>query len=152
MGRPTLYTQELADQICERLANGESMRSVCRDDKMPCMTSVFKWLREKAEFAQQYARAKEESADALFEELLDIADNGTNDWMETQGKDGENIGWKLNGEAMQRSRLRVDTRKWALSKLKPKKYGERIETHHSGAIGVTELTDEQLARIAAGSS
>lgn len=126
MGRPTLYTQDLADLICERLAMGESMRSVCRDDAMPAMSTVFKWLREKEDFSQQYARAKEESADALFEELLDIADNGTNDWMERNNAEGDNIGWQLNGEHVQRSRIRLDTRKWALSKLKPKKYGDKI--------------------------
>lgn len=126
-GRPSLYSVELADQICERLANGESMRSVCRDENMPAMSSVFKWLREIPQFSQQYAKAKEESADALVEDMLDIADDGTNDWMEKHGKDGENIGWQLNGEHIQRSKLRVDVRKWAASKLKAKKYGDKIE-------------------------
>lgn len=102
------------------------MRTVCADDAMPCMTTVFKWLREKPEFTQQYTRAKEESADAMFEEMMDIADDGTNDWMEAHTKEGEALGWRENGEALQRSRLRVDTRKWALSKLKPKKYGDKI--------------------------
>lgn len=126
-GRPTLYTVELADLICERLANGESMRSVCRDESMPAMSSVFKWLREIPQFSQQYAKAKEESADALVEDMLDIADDGTNDWMEKHDKDGENIGWQLNGEHIQRSKLRVDVRKWAASKLKAKKYGDKLE-------------------------
>ena len=125
-GRPSDYTQELADEICQRLASGASMRTVCADDAMPCMTTVFKWLREKPEFTQQYTRAKEESADAMFEEMMDIADDGTNDWMEAHTKEGEALGWRENGEALQRSRLRVDTRKWALSKLKPKKYGDKI--------------------------
>jgi len=113
------------------------------------MSTVFKWLREKPEFSQQYARAKEESADALFEELLEIADDGTNDWMERQNAEGENIGWQLNGEHVQRSRLRLDTRKWALSKLKPKKYGDRIHTEHSGTIGLSELSDDDLDRLIA---
>jgi len=134
-GRPTDYSQPLADTICERLAQGESMRSVCRDEAMPGMTSVFKWLREREEFAKQYARAKEESADALFEELLEIADNGTNDWMEKHDQDGACIGYMLNGEHVQRSRLRLDTRKWALSKLKPKRYGERISAELTGVNG-----------------
>ncbi len=151
-GRPSDYTQELADHICERLALGESMRSIARDDSMPAMSTLFKWLRLHKEFAEQYARAKEESADALFEELLDIADDGRNDYMERLDDEGNSVGYQFNGEHVQRSKLRVDARKWALSKLKPKKYGDRLETHHSGSIGVSELTDEQLARIAAGSS
>lgn len=129
-GRPTIYSPELAARICAELACGRSLRSVCRADDMPGLETVFRWLREKPEFRDQYEQAKNESADALFEEMLDIADDGTNDWMQIHDKDGENIGWKLNGENVQRSRLRVDVRKWAASKLKPKKYGERVDLNH----------------------
>lgn len=79
-GRPSKYTKELADAICERLAMGESMRTVCIGETMPAMSTIFKWLRENDKFSEQYARAKQESADAMAEEILDIADNGTNDW------------------------------------------------------------------------
>lgn len=127
MAGVTQYTSDKADVICERLAMGESMRSICRDDSMPAMSTVFKWLREVEEFSEQYARAKEESADALFEDLLEIADDGTNDWMERNSSDGSSLGWAINGEHIQRSRLRIDARKWAMSKMKPKKYGEKIQ-------------------------
>ena len=106
------------------------MRTVCKAEDMPCMTSVFKWLRERPEFAHQYAKAKEESADALVEEMLDIADDGTNDWMEQHSQEGEAVGYKINGEAVQRSRLRVETRKWIAAKLKPKKYSEKVDLNH----------------------
>lgn len=112
---------------------------------MPDKTTVFKWLRERPEFLAQYARAKEESADALADEMLDIADDGSNDWMELHHR--ENVGWVENGEAMQRSRLRVDTRKWIASKLKPKKYGEKLDLNAEvkAAITVTTLRhDESL--------
>lgn len=125
-GRPTDYSEELADQICARLAEGESMRSISVDDTMPAMTTLFRWLREKPEFRQQYEKAKEEAADALTEEMLDIADDASNDWMVRHGKDDQES-WQLNGEHVQRSRLRIDTRKWIASKLKPKKYGEKLE-------------------------
>lgn len=131
MGRPSKYTQDLADSICEQLATGDSMRTVCKPDDMPAMSTVFRWLREHKEFQEQYARAKEEAADALVEEIQDIADDGSNDWMEHHDKDG-NTGWKLNGEHVQRSRLRVDTRKWVASKLKPKKYGDRVDVTSGG--------------------
>lgn len=129
-GRPTSYSIELADIICERLASGESMRSISRDDGMPASSSMFKWIRENKEFSEQYAIAKQESADAWVEEILDIADDGSNDWMEVYSKgksEEESIGWKVNGECIQRSRLRVDTRKWAASKMNPKKYGDKIQ-------------------------
>ena len=132
-GRPTIYTQDLSDIICERLSLGESMRSVSRDPDMPASATMFRWLREKPEFREQYEIAKEESADALVEEMLEIADDGTNDWMESHGQDGENMGYKINGEHVQRSRLRVDVRKWAASKLKPKKYSDRHAVDHTSS-------------------
>ncbi len=135
MGRPTDYTLELSDLICSRIAEGESMRSISRDENLPAMSTLFKWLRTHSEFSEQYARAKEQSTDALFEDLLDIADDGTNDWMEKHDEEGGCIGWRENGEAMQRSKLRVDVRKWALSKLKPKKYGDKIQQEISGPDG-----------------
>ena len=132
-GRPSTYSKELADAICERLACGESMRSICKDDAMPAMSTFFKWLREHEEFSKLYAIAKEECAETLFDEILDIADNSTNDWMENN--DPDNPGYRLNGEAIQRARLRVDTRKWAASKLKPKKYGERVTQDNISSDG-----------------
>lgn len=113
------------------------MRTVCSDEKMPAMTTIFRWLREKEDFQQQYARAKQEAADALSEEMLDIADDGTNDWMKRFGGEGEAMGYQFNGEHVQRSKLRIDTRKWLASKLKPKRYGDKQEVEHSGNIDFT---------------
>lgn len=127
-GRPSIYTQELADRICAELAMGKSMRTVLKADGMPVMDTVFRWLREKPEFSDQYVKAKAESADALVEEIIDIADSGSNDWMENN--DPDNPGYRVNGEHIQRSRLRVDSRKWIASKLKPKKYGEKLDMNH----------------------
>jgi hypothetical protein len=134
-GRPTDFTQALADLICSELAAGVSLRTVCAGEDMPCMRTVFYWLRTQPLFLHQYARAKEESADALVEDILDIADNGTNDWMEQHDEDGAAVGWRFNGEALQRSKLRVDTRKWIAARLKPKKYGDRLSTEVTGADG-----------------
>lgn len=143
-GRPSDYTEELAETICLRLAEGESLRSVCRDDDMPSKQAVLRWLARNESFRAQYVRAKEEGAEAIAEELFDIADDGSNDWMEKLDKDGEVIGYQLNGEHVQRSKLRIDTRKWYLSKIMPKKYGERIQ--HDQSITMTNLTDEELDR------
>ena len=126
MGRPSDYSPEIADLICERIADGISLREICRTEDMPSKAAVFRWLAAHAEFRDQYARAREAQADALADELLDIADDGDNDWMERKGEDGQSLGWRENGEAIQRSRLRVDTRKWIASKLKPKKYGDKL--------------------------
>lgn len=133
MGRPSDFTQELADRICAELAEGKSLRTVCRADDMPDKSTVFKWLRTIPEFADHYTKAKEEAADALFEETVDIADDGSNDWIASN--DPDNPGYKFNNEHYQRSRLRVDTRKWMMSKMKPKKYGDRVTQEHTGPNG-----------------
>jgi len=135
-GRPTDYTPELAVEICSRLATGESLRSICRDDHMPNKTTVFKWLFENKfpEFNDQYAQARAMQAETMAEEMLDIADDGTNDWMERFDSEGNATGYQLNGEHVQRSKLRIDTRKWAASKLLPKRYGDRITTEHTGKV------------------
>lgn len=125
MARPSEYTQEKADLICSLLSQGLSLRSVCAKKGMPDAATVFKWMRTHEEFLKQYARAKQESADAMAEEILDISDEGQNDWMERHY--GENVAWVTNGEAIQRSKLRVDTRKWLMAKMKPKKYGESLD-------------------------
>lgn len=131
-GRPSGYKQNIADKICEMLSEGKSLRSVCKEKGMPAAATVFKWMRENEEFLKQYARAKQESADAMAEEVIDISDDGTNDWMEDQYMKGKSPGWKVNGEAVQRSKLRVDTRKWLMSKMKPKKYGDKIDMTTNG--------------------
>lgn len=140
-GRPTDYTQELADTICERLSEGESLRTVCKADDMPNKASVFRWIRTHKEFCDQYTRAKQESADALIDGMLDIADDANNDYMERLGKDGQTEGYQLNGEHVNRSRLRIETRKWLAIKLQPKKYGELVKSvvDQKTAVTVVEI-------------
>jgi hypothetical protein len=162
MARPTDFTQETADTICQRIASGESLRGVCRSDDMPDASTVFRWLASNAEayagFREQYARARDIQADALVDEILEISDDGSNDWMERHNSEGESAGWQLNGEHVQRSRLRVDSRKWFASKVAPKKYGERVQQEITGPNGgpvetkatldVASLTNEQLRALA----
>jgi hypothetical protein len=132
MGRRSDYTPELADTICERIADGQSVREIAAAEDMPAMSTIFRWLSERAEFQEQYARAKEAQAEYMADEILHIADDGTNDWMERGS--GENKAWVENGEALGRSRLRIDARKWLLGKLQPKKYGDKVAHEHGGVI------------------
>lgn len=132
MARPTDYTPELVSLICGRIAEGESLRAVCRDPDMPVTSTVMLWISKYPEFTEQYAKAMEARADAMFDELLEIADDGTNDWMEKKNAEGEIVGWTLNGEHVQRSKLRVDARKWALARMSPRKYGDAVNLKHSG--------------------
>lgn len=141
-GRPSLYSLELADSICERLVLGESLRSICRDDAMPAISCVFKWLREHPAFAEQYTRAKEEQADTLADEIVEIADEKDYEKVEI---DGVPLAVKFDSTAVARNRLRVDARKWAASKLKPKKYGDKVSQEISGPGGAPIETKSEVA-------
>ncbi len=134
MGRPSDFTEETANLICEQIALGLSLREICQSDEMPDKSTVFRWLTANETFRDQYARAREAQMEHWAEEVLEIADDGSNDWMERQRQDGstETV---LDHEHVQRSRLRVDSRKWLMSKLAPKKYGDKVDLTHTGKDG-----------------
>ena len=119
-GRPSTFTPALAEAICERLSDGESLRSICRDEGMPPASTVRQWhIDDVAGFSAQYACARNLGLDAIAEEIQEIADDSSRDTISTEDGDRQNIEW------VNRSRLRVDARKWLLSKLRPDKYGDR---------------------------
>ena len=124
-GRPSKFSQERADAICEQIVQGKSVRQICQQQCMPAERTVYYWLEKDREFCQQYARAREAQADNLFEECLAIADETEGDVVLATGEDGKAIA-RPNPANVQRARLRVDTRKWAAGKLAPKKYGEHF--------------------------
>lgn len=122
VGRPSKYSNRIADEICERLADGESLRTICAAENMPNRATVFRWLAANTEFRDQYNAARDAQADALADEILDIADDSQGDtYVDAEGRQ------RVDSEAIARSRLRVDARKWIAAKLKPKAYGERQE-------------------------
>lgn len=143
VGRPSKYTEALAERICEMIASGSSLRTVAKTEGMPMVATMFSWMRQHPEFLKQYEQAKQEQADALAEDMLDIADDGTNDWMEVHDKDGNSVGYKLNGEHVQRSKLRIETRKWIAERMKPKKYGAKVDVAH----GMTDPMAALLSRM-----
>lgn len=131
-GRPSIYSEELANKICTRLASGESLRRICLDEGMPEARTVHYWLVDgkHESFFQQYARARAIQAEQMFDEILDIADDGENDYMTiTKGNETYNV---EDREVTNRSRLRVDSRKWYLSKVLPKKYGDKLDLTTDG--------------------
>lgn len=135
-GRPSKFTHALADRICERLTAGESLRAVCRDESFPDEVTVRRWATEDRHgFSAQYTKAREAGYLAMSDEVLEIADYGTNDtYLDNDGNK------RTDYDVVQRSRLRVDTRKWLLSKMLPKVFGDKIE-HQHGA------TDELLSAL-----
>ena len=116
VGRPSSFMQDVADDICSLLAQGESLRKICERPGMPSISMVFRWLNERTEFRDQYARAREAQTESMLEDVLMIADSAT-------------------PEDVQVAKLRVDARKWAMSKLAPKKYGDKVTQEISGIDG-----------------
>ena len=116
-GRPSKYTKEIGDEICDLIAQGYSLRRVRETlPSCPDLKTVFAWFRTQPEFLQQYTRAKEDAADLLVDQMLHLADTVDD----------------MNPNAVNKARLQVDTRKWIAMKLKPKKYGDRVDLTTDG--------------------
>ena len=108
MGRPSDYLEEVADDICSLLANGESLKTICERPGMPNRSTIYRWLRGNDDFRNNYARATEDRADAMFEDILTIADTVKEDAVE-----------------IAKAKLKIDTRKWVLSRMNPKKFSDK---------------------------
>jgi hypothetical protein len=117
-GRPSKFTDELAEDICARIAGGTSLIQICKAEEMPHKVTVLRWLDKKPDFAAKYARARELMADHYFDLMQDIADSATT-------------------ETVQVAKVRLDTMRWRVSKLLPKKYGDKVDIEHNGNVGVT---------------
>lgn len=117
--KPVKFSQSIANTLCERIGNGESLRSVCLDSNMPCKSAVMKWLGDNVKFVDQYAHARENQADFYADEIIEIADS-TDD--------------------PAKARLQIDARKWKASRMAPKKYGDRIAQEISGKDGAPLIT------------
>ena len=123
-GRPRSITDEMIIEVCDRVADGETIRQIARDDYMPVASTIYLELSRNETFSDQYVKAKEAQLTRWEDELIEIADDGSNDWVDREVDKGR-IVTVADTDHMNRSRLRVDTRKWIMSKRAPKKYGDR---------------------------
>lgn len=128
------FSQELFDTICDRLAGGESLRSICADEDMPSQVSVFKWIGRDEELAKQYARAREAQADAIFDEVLHIANTPMLGEKRKINADGTIE--VTEGDMIEHRRLQIDARKWMAGKLRPKVYGDKLDLNHGGGLTI----------------
>lgn len=126
VGRPTKYTKALADKMCLRIENGESVRDVCEDEKMPSLSMFFRWVRDHEYFREQYTRAKDIQADVEFANIDKIAEKAVDMIV---GDD------KSDGARVQAIKLQVDTKKWILARKAPQKYSDKIRNEHTGKDG-----------------
>lgn len=146
-GRPSSYTKEVGDKICEIISTSEKgLSTIEKMGGMPSHVTILKWLRDIPEFLTQYTRAKEEQSDFMAEQIISIADDGSKDTFEGHFGPQENKEWTS------RSKLRVEARKWVAAKLKPKKYGDKIDHTTQGekinSFDFKGLTFEELNKLA----
>ena len=135
VGRPTEYNQEIAEKICEQLSNGMSLRAICTASGTPARCTVYRWLNENADFQDQYARARDKQADYFAEEIIEIADSV-----------------EAESASVAKAKLQIDARKWAASKIAPKKYGDKSEIDVKSSDGsmrpAVRLDAEEYRKIA----
>lgn len=132
IGRGIPYSREVMDRIYARMAGGESIKDICDSADMPNARTVREWIVKYPDEGPQYARARDLQAEAMADEILKISDDSTGDTY-TVIENGREV-TKVDQENINRSRLRVDSRKWLLSKMSPRKYGDRVEVEHSGTV------------------
>ena len=135
----TRFTQEIFDEICVRIAEGESLRKICKDNKMPNLTSVWKWLNNNEELSKQYARAREEQAELYADEITEISD----------AEMPKDVFGKIDAAAVNQARLKIDARKWIASKLKPKRFGDytKIQAEVKDTSSTSSWLGEVLSEI-----
>ncbi len=142
--RPLIpFDEAIAFEICRRIAKGEGLREICADPDVPSHQVVYGWMAVESAFKTAYARAREAQMETWADELVEIADDATNDYIERIGKDGE-VERVIDPEAVQRSKLRIDTRKWIMARLAPKRYGDKIDVNLSATVEVSTLSDAEL--------
>jgi hypothetical protein len=121
MSRQTLFTEALADDICERLIDGESLRQICADESMPNRSTVLRWMAANESFATKCAHARDLQAELMDDMILECANNCT-------------------PESAIADRVRISAYQWRASKLKPKKYGDKLDLDHSGGVSIQVIT------------
>ena len=137
--RHRLYSPEIAETILERLSDGEGLIAICRDKGMPSDGAVRHWVETDYDgFASRYAQARVRGVERLADEILELSDDNSRDVKLIDGRE------VTDHEVVARSRLRVDSRKWLLSKLLPKTYGDKLDLNHSGEMALKAVTDDKL--------
>lgn len=126
VGRPTKYSEKIADDICTRLVEGESIRQVCRDPSMPALSSVMLWLRKHPEFSEQYARSRVDQGHTIYGEICEVEEKVAS------GEMNPNQG-----------RVLIDSKKWRAARMEPRVYGDkvRVETDSVISINVVKFSD-----------
>jgi hypothetical protein len=146
-GRPCEYTEEIGEEICFRLANGESLLSICKDDHLPHRGTVIRWVLGHVsadgleEFRNNYACAREAQYEMIFDECIDIADDTAHDWTTKTSSRGDDYEVP-DREVIQRSKIKIETRMSVAERMRPDRFGKLSKVDHSSSDGSMSPTDE----------
>ena len=140
---PKPYNEEIAAEICRRLSQGESLRAICEDKHMPSNQMIYRWMADEPTFRSAYARAREAQMNKWADDIVEIADEAATASGERIDKEGK-VETIVDPGAVQAARLRIDTRKFIMSKLAAKTYGDKVDVNVSGTVEVSALSDEEL--------
>ena len=141
--KPTPYDETAALDVCVELMSGRTLRSICEDEAAPSRRAVYTWLAVVPAFRDAYARAREAQMQGWADDIIEIADDTSQDYVDREKADGS-IEKELNAEAVQRSKIRIDARKWLMSKLAPRTFADKVEVEVSTTVKIEALTDEEL--------
>ena len=135
------YSDAIARKICEQLMMKKPLRQICEQNSMPSLATVIRWLADPrlTDFREMYYYARRVAAELYVDEIFEIADDGSNDWKARYNKDGDLIDYVPDNEAIQRSRVRIDTRKWYASKMVPRIYGDKVDVQLDATGDLAEL-------------
>jgi hypothetical protein len=135
------FNEGIAQKICEEIMNKRSLTAICKDPAMPSVRTVTRWLADPrlAKFREMYYQARRVQAEMLIDEIFEIADDTKDDWKPTRNKHGKINGYKPDNDAIQRSRVKIDVRKWFASKMVPRMYGEHLDVSHDVTGDLAEL-------------
>ena len=138
------YNEDLAVEVCQRIAAGEHLRDICNDPRIPSTWTVRKWMADEGTFSVAYARAREAQMDVFSQEIIEIADDAAKLKTERTGKNGEVTDVVTDPGAVQAAKLRIDTRWRLMATLARTIYGDKVDVNLSGSVEVSALSDEEL--------
>jgi hypothetical protein len=135
------YTPELANYICEQIMLKKALTKICEDPRMPNLHTVVRWLADpkRIDFREQYYYARRVAAELYVDEIFTIADDSSNDWKPKFNDKGDLVDYVPDNEAIQRSRVRIDARKWYASKMVPRIYGDKVDVDLNATGDLAEM-------------
>lgn len=145
IGRQSEYSRAIADRVCDGLYEGRTLRDICAGEGMPAAATILNWMKADLDgFGARYREARDAGYLLIADDILDIADDGRNDWVARRGAGGKDMP-VLDREAVRRSRLRVMVRCWLLSRMLPRMFGHRVS--HEASVDPNQSLREVMRQI-----